>query len=166
MSKTLFKRILGFALLCLAQALVLNRIHLFSFATPLLYVYMVLLFRRNYPHWGVLIWCFFMGLVVDSFSNTPGLATASMTFLGFIQPSLLKLFVPRDAPEDLQPSMKTLGVASFSYYTVILVALYMLLFYTLEAFNFFNWQQWLATVFGSMALTIVLILAIENVRRH
>ena len=79
MSKTLFKRILGFALLCLAQALVLNRIHLFSFATPLLYVYMVLLFRRNYPHWGVLIWCFFMGLVVDSFSNTPGLATASMT---------------------------------------------------------------------------------------
>ena len=50
MSKTLFKRILGFALLCLAQALVLNRIHLFSFATPLLYVYMVLLFRRNYTH--------------------------------------------------------------------------------------------------------------------
>ena len=62
------KRLLYFVLLCLTQVLVLNRIHLFGYATPLLYVYFVLLFPRNYPKWALLLWCFALGLVNDTFS--------------------------------------------------------------------------------------------------
>ena len=45
-SKTL-KSILWYVLLLLAQVLVLNHIHLFQCATPLLYIYMVIGIRRN-----------------------------------------------------------------------------------------------------------------------
>ena len=41
------KGIGAFVLLLLAQSLVLNHIHLFGCATPLLYVYMVTLFRHD-----------------------------------------------------------------------------------------------------------------------
>ncbi len=82
------KSIGTFVILLLAQALVLNHIHLFNCATPLLYVYMVLHFQRNAPKWSLLLWSFLMGLLVDVFSNTPGVAAGSMTFIGFIQPYL------------------------------------------------------------------------------
>ena len=33
-----------------------------------------------------------------------------------------------------------------------------------EAFNFYNWVQWLSSIGGSALLTIILILVIENFR--
>ena len=77
MNFELIKHIILFVLLLLGQALVCNHIHLFDCATPFLYVYFVLMFRINYPRWGILAWAFVMGLGVDVFSNTPGVAAAS-----------------------------------------------------------------------------------------
>ena len=101
MNLNFLKGVLLFAILLLAQVLVLNHIHLFDCATPLLYVYVVLQFRRNYPRWGILLVSFLLGLLVDIFSNTPGVAAASMTFLGFLQPYVLAMFLNRDSDEDL-----------------------------------------------------------------
>lgn len=161
----LIKRILIFLVICLAQVLVLNHIHLLGCATPLLYIYIVLLFKRNYPKWAILLWCFAIGLCIDTFSNTPGIGAASMTLLGLLQPYILEPFIPRDSEENLEPGMKSLGVSSFVYYTIICVFIYNTTFFSLEAFNFYNWQQWLAYIAGSTILTSILILVIENLRR-
>lgn len=160
-----FGKLISFVVLLLIQALVLNHVHLFNCATPLLYVYFVLTFRRNAPHWGILLWSFLMGLCIDMFSNTPGVAAASMTFIGFLQPYVLSLFLQRDSTDDLKPSMRSLGLGKYLYYSFILVLVYCTLFFTLETFNFFNWQQWLLSIGGSGALTLVLVLVIENLRR-
>lgn len=156
------KRLLLFVVLCLAQVLVLNRIHLFGYATPLLYVYFVLLFPRKYPKWALLLWCFALGLVNDTFSNTPGVACASLTLLGAIQPYYLELYVPRDAVEDFSPSLRNLNWGKFIAYSLTLVLLYCLVFFALEAFTFFNWEQWLICSGASTLLTVVLILTFEN----
>jgi rod shape-determining protein MreD len=161
----LFKRILFFAILLVAQALVLNHVHLFDCAIPLLYVYLVLLFPRNFPKWAILLWSFALGLGVDTFTNTPGLAAASMTLLGAIQPYMFEAFVPRDSAEDLEPGMRSLGFSSFALYALALVFIYCLAYFSLEAFNFFNWQQWLLCIGCSTALTLLLILVIENIRK-
>ena len=154
-----------FILLLLAQAMVFNHIHLFNCATPLLYVYLVLLFPRNFPKWAILLWSFALGLCVDSFTNTPGVAAGSMTLIGALQPYIFEPFIPRDSAEDLEPGMRTLGVTSFVYYTIIMVLIYCLAYFTLETFNFFHWIQWLMSISGSTILTVVLILVIENIRR-
>lgn len=166
MNLNFLKGVLLFAILLLAQVLVLNHIHLFDCATPLLYVYVVLQFRRNYPRWGILLVSFLLGLVVDIFSNTPGVAAASMTFLGFLQPYVFAMFLNRDSDEDLQPSMKSLGFAKFFYYAAVLVVMYCAIFFTIETFSFFNGLLWLECVGGSAMLTILLILAIENSRKR
>lgn len=166
MNLIFLKSVLLFAILLLAQVLVLNHIHLFDCATPLLYVYVVLQFRRNYPRWGILLVSFLLGLLVDIFSNTPGVAAASMTFLGFLQPYVLAMFLNRDSDEDLQPSMKSLGFAKFFYYAAVLVVVYCAIFFTIETFSFFNGLLWLECVGGSAMLTILLILAIENSRKR
>ena len=154
-----------FILLVLLQVLVLNHIHLLGFATPLLYVDFAISFRRNYPKWGILVWCFMLGLVIDIFSNTPGVTAGSMTLLALLQPYLLNPFIPRDSTDDLQPTIRTLGVSKFITYVIVCVAIYTLSFFALEAFSFFNWEQWLLTVGGSLALTVVFVLVVENLFR-
>ena len=148
----------------LAQELVLGHIHLFDYATPLLYVYFVLLFPRNYPKWGILLWSFFLGLVIDIFSNTPGVAAASMTLLGAIQPYFLELFVSRDSAENLQPSIRALGIGKYLYYSVFLVVFYCVVFFSLEVFNLYNWVEWLKCIIGSAVITLMLILTFETVQ--
>ena len=151
--------------LCLVQALVFNQIHLFGFATILLYVYFVVMFPRSYPHWAILLWSFTLGLVVDMFSNTPGMAAASLTLVGFLQPYLLELFLPREAPENIKSSMAALGPTKFVVLASILVFIHCLTFFTLEAFTFFNWQQWALNIAGSTVLTMAILMTLETIRK-
>lgn len=164
MSIDLIKRLVMFVVLLLAQGLVFNHIHLFNCATPLLYIIFVLHFRRNHPRWSVMLWSFTLGLCVDVFANTPGVAAASMTGIGLLQPYLFEMFIPRDSADDLEPSIRTLG-SSYFWYVLIMVIAYCLLFFTLETFNFFNWLQWLECIGGSALLTYVLVFVIENFRK-
>ncbi|HRN15840.1 MAG TPA: rod shape-determining protein MreD [Xylanibacter oryzae] len=165
MTIDILKRSLTFIVLCLAQALVFNHIHLFDCATPLLYVYLVMLFRRNTSRWSILLWSFFLGLSVDMFANTPGVAAASLTFIGLIQPYILDLFMLQDSDDDFEPGLKSMGGDRFFYYVLILDLLYNIVFFTLETFNFFNWIQWLECIGGSTIITVILILVIENLRK-
>lgn len=158
-------RIFMFVALCLTQVLVFNHVHLFHCATPFIYIYMVLLFPHNYPRWAALLWSFAMGLTVDTFSNTPGVAAASLTLVGVIQPYFYSLFVQRDAPEDISPSISTMGFAKFTFFVFVLVLVYCTAFFSLEAFSFFNWLLWLECIGGSTLLTVILIVAIESVRK-
>ena len=139
-------RLIAFIILALVQGLVLNHVHLFDVATPMVYVFFVLTFRRNSFRAGMLIWSFLLGLIVDIFSNTPGVGAASMTLMAFIQPYLLFLIMPRDSAEDMEVSMTTLGMARFTYFTLIVSFLFCLVFFTLEVFSFNHWLYWLECV--------------------
>lgn len=161
----IIRRICLFVVLCLAQALVLNHVRLFGCATPLLYVYFVLSFPHNISRSAALLWAFAMGLVTDIFTNTPGMAAASLTLLAAVQPSFFGLFLQHDAPDDVRPSHHTMGISQWAFYVGAMVMLHCLTFYTLEAFSFFNWQIWLKSIVGSWLITTILILSLESLRR-
>lgn len=159
------KRVLWLLVLTLVQVLVLNHVHLFGIATPLLYIYFIILFPRNYPRWAMLLWGFGLGLLIDIFANTPGVTCGTLTLMALIQPYLLRPFIPRDSAEDMEPGIRTLGTAQFCYYSLLMVLIFCILFFTFEMFSFFNILLWLECVGGSAALTFILILVIENARR-
>ena len=165
MSIDFLKRLSWFGAFLLAQVLVLGHIHLFHYATPLLYVYFVTPFPRNHAKWAILLWSFMMGLLVDTFFNTPGVAAASLTLIGAIQPYYFELFVPRDSAEDLMPSLRNISPTKYAYYIVPLVSLYCMLFFSLEMFTFFNWLQWLLCVVSSALVTLLLIFTFEVAKK-
>ena len=109
--------------------------------------------------------CFAMGLSVDMFANTPGMATIPMTLTGFVQPYLLKMYLSEEDNPDLVPGFNTLGVSKFSTYATILVMIYCVVFFSLEAFTVINWMEWLLSIVGSMVLTLMFIFTIDSVRR-
>ena len=160
----LINRLVMFVALFVAQVLILNHVHLLGVGTPLLYVYFAITFRRNFPKWLVLVSCFLLGLLIDVFSNTPGLAASTMTLVALAQTYLIELVAPRDSAEDLEASAKVLGTTKFVTLSALLTLLYCLVFFALEAFNFFDVLLWLARSVISFVLTMVLILAVESVR--
>ena len=153
-----------FLILLAAQVLILNHVHLLDVAMPLLYIYFAITFRRGFPRWIILLSCFFMGLIVDMFSSTPGLAAGTMTLVGFIQPFLVERTAPRDSAGDMEISVATMGFGGFAFLSGVITAIYCLVFFTLEAFSFFEWFVWLERIIASSLLTWILILAIESVR--
>lgn len=164
MTTDFLKRIVLFLVFVLAQALVLGGIHLFNCATPLLYVYFVLMFRRNYPKWALLLWSFTMGLLIDVLFNTPGLAAASLTLIAVIQPYLLEVFTTQDSAENLEPTLDTLGWEKYAIYAAILVLLFCTVIYSLEMFSFFNLLHWAMCIIGSTLITLVFIFTFEIAR--
>ena len=160
------RRLTLLCVLCLAQALVLNHIHLFGCAMPLLYVYLELAFPLGYPKWALLLWSFAMGMAVDMFSNTPGCAAASLTLVGAAQPYFFALFVPADAAEAPRPSLRALGLMKYSFYATALTLLHCVAFFALEMFSFFHWLRWLECAAGSTLVTVLLVLTIEGARKR
>lgn len=159
------KRLAVFVVLVLAQALVFNHIRLFGYATPLLYVYFTVIIPRGYPKWATLLWSFALGLCVDLFTNTPGVAAGSMTLVGLLQPYMLELFIPREAAANMKVSVVEMGWAKFSTLTALLMLVYCLVFFSLLMFTFIDLQVWGFSVLGSLLLTMVLLMALESVRK-
>lgn len=165
MSIDIIKNLFVFVVLVLAQVLVLNHIHLLGCATPLLYVYFVLRFNRYNPQWATLLWGFALGLCIDIFSNTPGLTASSLTFIALLQPYILNLFISHDNKDDLKPTFKTIGPGKYIGYITICMSIYSIVFFTIETFSFFNWTQWISNIIGSIILSVILIIVVENVKR-
>ncbi len=161
MTIEMLKRAGWFMVFVLVQAIVLGRIHLYGVATPLFYVYFVIQFPRNMPKWTSLLWSFFMGLSIDIFFNTPGLAAASLTAIAAIQPYYLELFMSRDSAEDMKPSLSSMGFTRYVYYAIPQIFLFCLLFFTLEHLSLFNLTHWALCILGSTLITLVLIFTFE-----
>ena len=165
MTTDILRRTILFIVLCLVQGLVLNHINLFGCATPLLYIYMALTFPRSYPKWAILLWCFILGICIDTFTNTPGVAAASMTLVGVLQPYVLEMFMQRENEKNFKPTLRNLGNSTYIYYILILVSIFCITYYSLEMFTLFNWLQWLECVGGSTIITAILVYVIEHLRR-
>lgn len=165
MATDILRRIGTMIILVVLQALVFNRIHLFGCAMPLLYVYFVLTTSSSVPFWQSLPMAFVLGLSVDIFSNTPGVASSSLTLLAFIQSYFIRLYLDNETKDNFHPSIATMGFLKYFTYAFTLLFIYCLMFFSLEAFSFFHWQQWLIATFGSFALTLALLLAVDTARK-
>jgi len=162
---TLLKRLMLVLLLVAAQVLVLNHIQLWEYGTPLLYVAILLWMPMGSSKTGTLLWGFFTGLLIDIFSNTPGMASAAMTFAALIQPPLLQIMAPRDAAEDITPSMQTMGTWNYVRYTMIIFLMHHLVFFALECFSLYHIADAALLMLTSWVSSILLALLFEAFRK-
>lgn len=165
MVQTFFSRIGWFLLLLLLQVLVFNHIHILGYATPMPYVYFLLLLPSDTPRWAYVLLGFVLGLAIDLFTSTPGMAAASMCLTGLAVPPLLAAFSPADREDEvILPSIRTLEWGGFLRLAACAVLLNTVAFFCIEYFSFFNWNVLLINIAGSASLTILFIVAMELVR--
>lgn len=150
--------------LLLLQALVLNNVHLGGYATPFLYIYVLLKFGPGISRCGLMVWAFVAGLAVDVLSDTPGMNTSAAVALAFVRPSVFGMFSPRDASSDgPAPGFRTMGVGGFLKYAAVCVSVYYLWLLLLAYFSFAHvWTLVLRGISGTV-LTVACLMALEGV---
>lgn len=151
--------------LVLLQVLILNNVHIAGYATPFLYIYLILKFESDTPRNALMLWAFFLGLAVDVFSDTPGMNAAATVLLAFLRPTFLRLFVPRDTLDTLVPAIRTMGILPFLKYLVVSVLIHYGLLLTLEFFSFAHIGTLLLRIAASTLLTVTCIMAVEGIRK-
>lgn len=147
--------------LVLLQVLILNNLHIGGYATPFLYLYLILKFEADVPANRLMLWAFCLGIIVDIFSDTPGLNAASTVLIAFIRPTLLRLFVPRDLQDTFIPSIRSMGITSFLKYTITAILVHHAVLLSLEAFSFAHLPALLIHIASSTLFTMLCVLAIE-----
>lgn len=140
----------------------LNKVHILGYATPFLYIYLILKFESDTPRNTLMLWAFALGLLVDIFSDTPGMNAAATVWLAFVRPVVLQLFVPRDTVEAFVPSMRALGIAPFLKYLVVCTFIHHIALLCIESFSFAHLSILLLRIAASTLLSVACILALEG----
>lgn len=159
------RRAIFMLLMVLIQAFILNKLNLFGYATPYLYIYIILCIEVEESVSKTMLWAFVCGLLIDIFSNTPGINAASSVMLAFIRPAIMRLYVTRESLEHGNPTLKTLGLATFTKYASTAILLHHTMLILLCYFNTGNPSDIILRIICSSAFTLALILMIENIRR-
>lgn len=151
--------------LVLLQVLFLNRICLFGYVTPMFYIWMIVRFDSSMKRYSTLLWAFFLGLIIDMFSGTPGLNAASATLLAMFQPGILKLFVPLDRHDVLVPGAVSMGGRQFAGYLLLMTVLHHTVYFILRSIPLGDWTVLVLKVVFSTLLTFILMLVTEHVSK-
>lgn len=163
MTKTILQFALMFVVLVITQSVIFNHIALFSVALAFVFIYFTLRLPVDLDGSRVIALSFLIGLAVDIFSDTPGMNSLACTCIGASRRTVLRLYVSRD--EDIngpQPSLRSMGPASYAKYVLTMSLLFSLLIFLIESMTFFNPGLLLARVVASTLLTSLLIIAIDS----
>ena len=162
MTKTVIQFIVLFVALVLLQ-LVFNKIVLWGIAMPVVFIYLILRLPVNLHDGWVLTIAFFTGLLLDIFSNTPGMNALACTVMAAVRRPVFNLFVSHEDEMNVPiPSVDSMGVGDYFKYMVVLVTLYCLLIFMIQAFTLHNIGLTLARIAGSSVLSIIIIFGLDS----
>ncbi|MDR0748663.1 MAG: rod shape-determining protein MreD [Tannerellaceae bacterium] len=150
-----------FVLLVLIQALILNNIHFLRLVTPFLYLYFIVKMPVGFTSARVTFLSFLLGLIIDIFSNTPGMHAAACTFAGFARPAIIRVLMGDELPDAISPSFKTFGYGGFFRYVIVLVMLHHFTLFVVESLTLLDSLFLLIRIAGSVTATMLLICIVE-----
>ncbi|GMV77920.1 MAG: rod shape-determining protein MreD [Chitinophagaceae bacterium] len=161
---SVFKNIIRFIAFILVQVYVLNQVPpLHKYFVPYLYFLYILWLPFNINRFLLLLIAFVYGFTLDCFTGWYGLYTASTVLIAYLRPFLLTLLIPQETTEQsyIEPSIKSMGLASYSIYIVLLTFIHHFYFVLIEWLQFGNFGLFIGKVAGSTALSVLLIFITE-----
>jgi len=162
MTKTVIQFVVLFLALMVLQ-LVCNKIVLFNIAMPVVFIYLLLRLPINLHGGWVLTIAFFSGLLLDIFTNTPGMNALACTIMAALRRPVFNIFVSRENDMNIPiPSVDSMGVGDYLKYMATLVTLYCTLIFLIQAFTLHNIVLTLARIAGSSVLSIIIIFGLDS----
>lgn len=160
----LVKNIFRLFIFTLVQVYVLNKMpHLHRYIVPYLYFLYILWLPFSVSRPGLLLIGFTAGLLLDYFSNTPGLHAAACVLIAYVRPFIILLLTPKDTTDFNyhEPSPRAMGWAPYSVYVLVLTILHNTYLLFLEFLHFGTFVDFLIKVLSTTAISVLLIFTTE-----
>ena len=162
MSNTIIRYTLLFIICILLQALIFNSIILFRVAVPIVFIYFIVRLPINLKLPYVFTLAFFLGLIMDIFSDTPGVNALACTLIAALRIPIFYAYMEKDDNSSrLSPCVSTMGLMEYCKYLLSFVVIYCLLMFSIEYFSYADVKGIVIMSASSAALTFVILLATD-----
>lgn len=163
MAKSIIQNIIIMLCLILVQVLICNHMMLFNVAMAFIFIYVIINLPLDLNTNWLLTWAFLAGLIVDIFSDTLGVNTLACTILAIIKRPVFYAYIPKDdRTKNIEPSLASLGFNIYSKYLLSMVAIYCLMVFSIEYFNFADIKEILIMSASSALLTFLILIGIDS----
>jgi len=144
-------------LFVIIQVLILNEILFFTFINPFLYIILVITLPLSTHKWSLLLYAFFVGFIIDLFSNSIGFHSTALVFMAFMKPLISKLTIPHNVLSETDKiTLNKVGPKSFMIFTSILTTIHHVLLFIITHLDI-NFNIILKS-FLSVIVTLILII--------
>ncbi len=162
MNKTFeWKYVWQFILLVAVQVLLLNRISLWGYLTPMLYIMFIMTLPFQTPRWIVVLSGFITGCCIDCFSGIYGVHAAATTLIAFLRPVIINMIPYSSNLEEHQlPTLWDMHIGWFAGYALLTSFLHQFMLFLLDSFSLANFLHliWISFI-NSIFTTIILLTA-------
>jgi rod shape-determining protein MreD len=164
MNSALFANIFRFLLLLAIQIIVFSNLNFFGYVNPYAYILFIVLYPVNSNKTGLLVASFFLGLIMDMFSNSGGIHTTACLLLAYYRPYLFKFSFGLSYEYQTVRLNDVLTPERFSF-IVLSVLIHHIVLFTLEAFKIsFFFDILLRTIFSTVFTIIICIIIIYLIK--
>ncbi len=164
-NKILLANLSRIILFVLLQVLVLKQIpmelagyHLMVFLYPVL----LILLPLRMPKIGLLLTAFVLGLVLDSFYDSPGVHAGASVFTVFIRNFVFRIMdVDTDNVRISVASREYIGTGRFLRLVAVLLFFHILVYYIYDVFTFVYFKEIIVKTMGSFVVSMLLVLPVS-----
>ena len=159
MNSTLLVNIFRFVLLLAVQIIIFNNMNFLGYISPFPYILFIILYPVNGNKSGLLIASFFLGLIMDMFSNSGGIHTTACLVLAYFRPFIFKFSFGLSYEYQTVKLNDVLTPERFSF-ILLSVLIHHLILFILEAFQFSFVLDILLRTLLSTVFTLLLCITI------
>ena len=159
MNSTLLVNIFRFVLVLAVQIIIFNNMNFLGYISPFPYILFIILYPVNGNKSGLLIASFFLGLIMDMFSNSGGIHTTACLVLAYFRPFIFKFSFGLSYEYQTIKLNDVLTPERFSF-ILLSVLIHHLILFIFEAFQFSFILDILLRTLLSTVLTLLLSITI------
>lgn len=164
MNSTLFVNIFRFILLLAVQIVIFNNMNFLGYISPYPYILFIILYPVNGNKSGLLVTSFFLGLIMDMFSNSGGIHTAACVILAYYRPYLFKFSFGLSYEYQTVKLNDVVTPERFSF-ILLSVLIHHFVLFVLEAFKIsFFWDILIRTILSTIFTIIICIIIIYLIK--
>lgn len=156
MNSILISNSIRFIGLVLLQVLILNRVNLFGYLNPLVYIMWIFLFPVKKNQVSLLVASFLLGLSVDIFSDSGGINAAASVFIAFIRLPILKVILRKSDFDNYIFNLRSISIDKIILYISTLTVIHHFIVFSLEYFSFNSFSTIISNTFLTSIFTIIL----------
>ncbi len=162
MSRVYLKYIVSFILLILLQVFILNKINLWGFITPMVYIVFIFSLPFQTPRWVVILLGFLTGLTIDFFSGIIGLHALATLVIAFIRPLIIRIIPLRvEREEHLLPIFYDMKFTWYIQYAFLLTLIHHFVYFFVDILSFHNFLRTIIVVLANTACSLICIFIIQ-----
>jgi len=162
MSKNFFKYLINFILFVLLQVFVLNKIILWEFVTPMVYICFIFSLPFQTPKGAVILLGFLMGIIIDFFTGMIGFHALATLTIAFLRHMLIRMISRREEREEhLHPIFHDMRFIWYFQYVFWLTFIHNFVYFFVDALSFHNFLRTITVILSNTACSLICIFLIQ-----